>query len=136
MGIIYFLINCNLTWHIVVVTYVFLNGPSPASFSFIFGLFKQTTLFLHQIYVKKCHVHPIIWPQDSNPCESLPITIRPGLLPKVIMFVFLSVMKTRLKKCFIPFHFITLNYFYLQHVHKQTTNFASLFFHIFSVFTE
>ena len=31
------------------------NGPTPASFSFIFGLFKQTSLqFLQQIYVEKC----------------------------------------------------------------------------------
>ena len=38
----------------------FLNGPTPASFSFIFGLFKQTSLqFLPQINVKKCRVHPI-----------------------------------------------------------------------------
>ena len=27
-----------------IVFYIF-NGPSPASFSFIFGLFKQTTIF-------------------------------------------------------------------------------------------
>ena len=39
-------------------TYVFLNGPTPASFSFIFGLFKQTLLqFLQQINVK--NVHPV-----------------------------------------------------------------------------
>ena len=35
------------------------NGPSPASFSFIFSLFKQTIQFLHQIDVKKFHVHPV-----------------------------------------------------------------------------
>ena len=34
------------------------NGPTPASFPFIFSLFKQTT-FLQQINVKKCHVHPV-----------------------------------------------------------------------------
>ena len=40
--------------------YVFLNGPTLASFSFIFGLFKQTSLqFLQQINVKKCHFHPV-----------------------------------------------------------------------------
>ena len=60
------------------------NGPTPASFSFIFGLFKQISLhFLQQIYVKKCPSS--IWYQDSNPqpseCVSLPITTRPGLLP-------------------------------------------------------
>ena len=39
---------------------VFLNGPTPVSFRFIFGLFKQTSLqLLQQINVKKCHVHPV-----------------------------------------------------------------------------
>ena len=42
------------------------NGPTPASFSFIFGLFKQTLQFLQQIYVK--NVHPVysagIWTHD------------------------------------------------------------------------
>ena len=37
----------------------FKNGPTSASFSFIFGLFKQTIQFLQQINVKKCHVHPV-----------------------------------------------------------------------------
>ena len=30
----------------------FLNGPTPASFSFIFGLFKQTIRILQRINVK------------------------------------------------------------------------------------
>ena len=29
-----------------ILKYFFLNGPTPASFSFIFGLFKQTLQFL------------------------------------------------------------------------------------------
>ena len=37
--------------------FFFLNGPTPASFSFIFGLFKQTLQFLQQIIVK--NVHPL-----------------------------------------------------------------------------
>ena len=36
----------------VVERYLFLNGQTPASFSFIFGLFKQTIQFLQQINVK------------------------------------------------------------------------------------
>ena len=75
------------------------NGPTPASFSFIFGLFKQTSLqFLQQIYVKKCPSS--MQCQDSNPrpsdCESLPITTRPGLPPmswRSINFVFCSLLK-------------------------------------------
>ena len=35
----------------------FKNGQTPASFSFIFGLFKQTSLqLLQQIYVKKMSI--------------------------------------------------------------------------------
>ena len=33
----------------------FKNGPTLASFSFIFGLFKQTIIFLQQINVKNVH---------------------------------------------------------------------------------
>ena len=36
-------------------SFVLKNGPTPASFSFIFGLFKQTLQFLQ--YVK--NVHPV-----------------------------------------------------------------------------
>ena len=62
---------------------VFLNGPSPASFSFIFGLFQTNiNTILEQINVKKCPSS--IQHQDSNPRpskrESPPITTRPGLL--------------------------------------------------------
>ena len=35
---------------------VFKNGPSLASFSFIFGLFKQTLQFLQQSGVKNVHL--------------------------------------------------------------------------------
>ena len=38
--------------------FLFKNGPIPASFSFIFGPFKQTIQFLQQINVKKCLVYP------------------------------------------------------------------------------
>ena len=37
----------------------FKNGQTPASFSYIFGLFKQMIQFLQQINVNKCHVHPV-----------------------------------------------------------------------------
>ena len=33
--------------------------PTAASFSFIFGIFKQTIQFLQQINVKKCYLHPV-----------------------------------------------------------------------------
>ena len=55
--------------------------PTPASFLFIFGLFKQTLQFLQQINVKKCPSS--IRCRDLNPQplehESRPITTRPGL---------------------------------------------------------
>ena len=37
--------------------FFFLNGPTPASFLFIFGLFKQTILTTNEC--EKCHVHPV-----------------------------------------------------------------------------
>ena len=59
-------------------------GQTPASFPFIFGLFKQTSIqFLQEINMKKCTSS--IWRRDSNPRpykhESSPITTRPGLPP-------------------------------------------------------
>ena len=62
----------------------FLNGPSPASFTFIFGLFQTNiNTILQQINVKKCPSSIRHW--DSNPRpsdrESPPITTRPGLPP-------------------------------------------------------
>ena len=58
------------------------NGPTPASFSFIFGLFKQTIQFLQQINVKKCHVHPVyntwIRTHDLSNMSCLPLTTRSG----------------------------------------------------------
>ena len=61
------------------------NRPTPASFSFIFGLIKQTLQFLQQISMwKKCPSS--IRCRDLNPrplgCESFPITTRPGLPPR------------------------------------------------------
>ena len=63
--------------------YCFFNGPTPASFSFIFGLFKQTLQFLQQLYVKKCPSSLRCQDLNSRPSEreSLPITTRPGLPP-------------------------------------------------------
>ena len=66
--------------------------PTPASFSFIFVLFKQILQFLQQMYVKKCPSRIRYW--DSNPLplerESLPITTRPGLPPLPSEYVNLS----------------------------------------------
>ena len=45
------------THYIVFLTYFFKKWTNPASFSFIFGLLKQTLQFLQQIYVK--NVHPV-----------------------------------------------------------------------------
>ena len=77
---------------ILLSIYVFLNGPSPASFSFIFGLFQTNiNTILQQINVKKCPSS--IRCRDSNPrpleCESPPITTRPGL-PPIFLFMFLN----------------------------------------------
>ena len=75
--------NCTTQWLLFFPSLFFLNGPTTASFSFIFGLFKQTIQFLQQIYVNKCPSN--IRYQESIPRpterESLPITTRPGLPP-------------------------------------------------------
>ena len=85
------------------------NGPTPASFSFIFGLFKQTSLqFLQQIYVKKCPSS--ICYRDLNPrpleFESLPTTTRPGLPPDII-FLLLPLRQYYLGSCDITFGALT-----------------------------
>ena len=42
--------------HTSLPPYFFINGPTLAFLSFIFGLYKQTSLqFLQQIYVKNVH---------------------------------------------------------------------------------
>ena len=55
---------------------IFLIGPTRASFSFIFGIFKQTIQFLLQINVK--NVHPVYgtWIRTHH-LESPPITTIP-----------------------------------------------------------
>ena len=62
-------------------------GPTPASFSFIFGLFKQTIQFLQQINVKKCHVHPVYGAGIRTHDLSSPITTRPGLPPPKCLYL-------------------------------------------------
>ena len=62
------------------------NGPTPVSFSFIFGLFQTNiSTIIQQINVKKCTS------RDLNPrpseLESPPITTRPGLPPSLDIFV-------------------------------------------------
>ena len=68
----------------------FKNGPTPASFSYILGLFKQTSLkFLQQINVKKCHVHPVygvgIRTHDLLNMCCLPLPLEQGSRPKKII---------------------------------------------------
>ena len=62
------------------------NGPSPASFSFIFGLFKQTIQIFTTNQCEKMSCPSSIRRRDSNPRplerESPPITTRPGLPPE------------------------------------------------------
>ena len=63
--------------------FFFKNGPYFASFSFIFGLFKQTLQILQQINVKQCPSCIRCRDLNSQPSdyESPPLTTRPGLLP-------------------------------------------------------
>ena len=71
------------------------NGPSPASFSFIFCIFQTNiNTILQQINVKKSPSS--IWHWDSNPRpserESPPITTRPGLPPLNVWIFVLIVL--------------------------------------------
>ena len=68
----------------------FKNGPSPASFLFIFDLFQTNiNTSLQYINVNKCPSSIRHW--DSNPqpseCESPPITTIPGLTPISLSFI-------------------------------------------------
>ena len=46
--------------HLPISVPIFLNWPTPAYSSFIFGLFKETSIqFLQQINVNKRHVNPV-----------------------------------------------------------------------------
>ena len=63
-----------------VSTFLYKKWVNPASFLFIFGLFKQTSLqFLQQIYVKKCPSSIRCWNLNPQPSEHEPppITTRP-----------------------------------------------------------
>ena len=95
----------------------FLNGPTPASFSFIFGLFKQTIQFLQQINVKKCpNVHPVFGAGirtnnlSNMNCHPLPLdqgffTLKPItvllvtrlFLPKLMLYL---MKRSWTQKCF------------------------------------
>ena len=71
------------------------NGPTLATFSFIFGLFATNI----------CEKYPSsIWRQDSNPHplkhELSPITTRPGLLHKQLLSVVLLREPLRYTKIF------------------------------------
>ena len=70
--------------------YLFLNGPSPASFSFNFGLFQTNiVMFIQQINVENCLTSLLYWDSNPRPSEHVPppITTRPGFLPgKLLLF--------------------------------------------------
>ena len=76
---------------------IFLNGPTPASFLFIFGLFKQTNIFIANQFEKNSWPSSI-WRRDLNPRpledESPPITTRPGLFNNRIIIFLLKWLKT------------------------------------------
>ena len=82
---------------------IFLNGPTLASFSFIFGIFKQTIQFLQQIIVKKCPSS--IWRRDSNPqplkYELSPITTRPGRPPNPLYFLIRVLVSQTVGKVYV-----------------------------------
>ena len=74
-----------LAWKGLDTFILILNGPAPASLSFIFGLFNQAIQFLQQINVKKCPSSIRCWDSNTQPFkqESSPTTTRPGLPPYI-----------------------------------------------------
>ena len=77
--------------------------------SFIFGLFKQTSLKLfQQIYVKKCPSSIRCWDSNLQPLEheSPPITTRPGLPPYGAVFVAQLVEQLHLRFKSSHWHFL------------------------------
>ena len=70
---------------ITITLFFKIKWANPASFSFIFSLFKQTIHYLQQINVKMCKCPSSIWCRDLNPRpfkhELSPITTRPVLPP-------------------------------------------------------
>ena len=79
---LYLCISIRILWLIrlnaikFTYNYIFLNGPTPASFHLFFGLFRKTIQFCTESTIR-C--------RDSNPQplkhESSPLTIRPGTRP-------------------------------------------------------
>ena len=71
----------------MILPYYFLkNRPTLASFSFIFGLFKQTIHFLQQFKVKKCpNVHLVygagIWTHNLQDMSRHPLPRDQGSRP-------------------------------------------------------
>ena len=77
--------NVDKVWSFYWGQFFLKNGPTPASFSFIYCFSKHTLQFLQQLNVKKCPSS--IWCRDSNSrpleLEPHPITNGPGLLPTI-----------------------------------------------------
>ena len=80
------------------------NGPTPASFSFIFRFFQTINTILTTNQCEKMACPSIIWRWDLNPRplehEFSPITTRPGLPPATGKFYFTinCIGKTKIKK--------------------------------------
>ena len=67
------------------MSFIFKNGPTPSSISFIFGLFKTNKTILTTNQCEKMSCPSSLWRWDLNPQPSErefpPITTRPGLPP-------------------------------------------------------
>ena len=65
--------------------WVYLNGPTPASFSFIFWTFQTINTFFTTNQCEKMSCPSSIWHRDLNTqpieYELSPITTKPGLQP-------------------------------------------------------
>ena len=66
------------------------NGPTPASFPFIFSLFNLTLQFLQQINVKNVHLVYPWFELTTFWYESPPLTTRPELPPIMFIVIFVK----------------------------------------------
>ena len=97
------------------------NGPNPASFSFIFGLFQTNNTIFTTNQCEKCHVHPVsgarIRTHDLWNVSLLPKPLDQGSRPTLLILSMMTEDVTERKKgvggikdtCSLPFK-TELNY--------------------------
>ena len=114
-GFCIFKFSITLSSIAVSCFFCFLNGPTPASFSFILGLSQTNITNFYNKYMWKKYPSSIrCW--DSNPRpsepESPPITTRPGLpllafqVSCIVYFSFFNILRSNGKQSMTTLNFV------------------------------